>query len=148
MNLVKREVSIAWKGGNGAVSAESLSKGSRLKSDSDNDPAALIATAHASSFSSALSKEVGAKAFAAGESVITALVTMEHQPLGWTVTDVHLNVLAMLPKVTQGEFIDATVRAKARCMVSRLLNAKISMNAKLENERAVATKFSTPLEER
>ena len=45
--------------------------------------------------------------------------------------NIHLNVIATLPKVTQSEFIDATVRAKTSCLVSRLLNASISMNAKL-----------------
>jgi len=37
----------------------------------------------------------------------------------------------MLPKVTQSEFINATVRAKTSCLVSRLLRATISVNAKL-----------------
>ena len=41
--------------------------------------------------------------------------------------NIHLNVLAGLPKVTQGRFIDATVRAKTNCVVSRLLRANISM---------------------
>ena len=51
---------------------------------------------------------------------------------GWTVMNIHLNVIARLPKVTQSKFIDAAVRAKTSCLVSRLLRANISMNAKLE----------------
>jgi organic hydroperoxide reductase OsmC/OhrA len=46
--------------------------------------------------------------------------------------DIHLNIIARLPKVTQTEFLDATVRAKTTCLVSRLLRAAISMNARLE----------------
>jgi organic hydroperoxide reductase OsmC/OhrA len=46
--------------------------------------------------------------------------------------NIHLNVVAKLPKMTQREFIDATVRAETSCLVSKLLRATISMNAKLE----------------
>ena len=46
--------------------------------------------------------------------------------------NIHLNVVAKLPNVTQGRFIDATVRAKTNCLVSKLIRANISMNAKLE----------------
>jgi osmotically inducible protein OsmC len=72
------------------------------------------------------------RASAAGEIVTAATVTLEHLVAGWTIMNIHLNVLARLPKVTQGQFIDATVRAKTNCVVSRLLRANISMNAKLE----------------
>ena len=46
--------------------------------------------------------------------------------------NIHLNVIARLPKVTQSKFIDATVRAKTSRLISRLLRANISMNAKLK----------------
>ncbi len=46
--------------------------------------------------------------------------------------NMHLDVLARLPKITQSGFIDATVRAKTNCLVSRLVRANMSMNAKLE----------------
>jgi osmotically inducible protein OsmC len=145
MNPISREVSVAWKDGVSAVTTGSgesegvrFSLSAPLKNGSGIDPATLIAAAHAGSFSLALSQEVGAKAFAAGEIVVTALVTMEPLAAGWTVMNIHLKVVAKLPKVTQGGFIDAAIRAKTSCMVSRLLNAKISMNAKLENERPFA----------
>ena len=64
--------------------------------------------------------------------IVTATVTLEHLAAGWTIMNIHLNVIARLPKVTQSRFIDATVRAKTSCLVSRLLRANISMNAKLE----------------
>jgi len=46
--------------------------------------------------------------------------------------NIHLNGVATLPEVTQGRFIDATVRAKTNCVLSRLLRANISLNARLE----------------
>ena len=143
MNLIIRKASVRWKGntdgGTRVVSTESgVLKRARFSSDipfktnSHTDPAELIAAAHASSFSLALSNELGLKAFAAGEIVTTATVTLENMNAGWTIMNIHLNVAAKLPKVTQGRFIDATIRAKTSCLVSRLLRANISMNAKLE----------------
>jgi hypothetical protein len=46
--------------------------------------------------------------------------------------NIQLNVIARLPRLTQGEFIDATVRAETSWLVSWRLRADISMNAKLE----------------
>jgi organic hydroperoxide reductase OsmC/OhrA len=51
----------------------------------------------------------------------------------WTIMSIHLAIAATLPKMTQGRFIDATIRAKTSCLVSRVLRANISMTAKLEN---------------
>lgn len=132
-----------WKGGakggtravttkSGALKQARFSPGFPLQNGSHTDPAELIAAAHASSFSSALSHELGRMTFPHGEIVTSATVTLEHLAGGWTIMNIHLNIVARLPKVTQGRFIDATVRAKTHCLVSRLLRANISMNAKLE----------------
>jgi osmotically inducible protein OsmC len=120
----------------GLLKQARFSLGIPLKDDSHTDPAELIAAAHATSFSLALSNELRLKTFAAGEIVTTATVTLEHLAAGWTIMNLHLNVVAALPRVTQGRFIDATVRAKTNCLVSRLLRANVSMNAKLEKRLA------------
>jgi len=139
MQLIIRKASVRWKGKTGTVSTGSgvlkrvrFSLGFPLNNGSHTDSAELIAAAHASSFSSALSKELGLKALAAGEIITTATVTLEHLATCWTIKNIHLNVVAKLRKVTQGVFIDATVRAKTNCLVSRSLRTNISMNAKLE----------------
>lgn len=144
MNLIMRMASVRWKSGakggtravttgSGVLKQAKLSLGtSPRKNGSHTDPAELIAAAHASSFSLALSNELGLKPFAAGDIVTSATVTLEHLAAGWAIMNIHLNVVARLPQVTQGRFIDATVRAKTNCLVSRLLRANISMNAKLE----------------
>jgi lipoyl-dependent peroxiredoxin len=98
---------------------------------SGTSPAELIAAAHADSFSLALCNELGIPALAEGETMITSTITLEEQPVGWTAVGIHLDVLATLPHVTQGDFIDATVRAKLNCLVSRMLRINISMNARL-----------------
>jgi osmotically inducible protein OsmC len=145
MNLIMRTASARWSGAQGsdaAVTFESgiikqikISSGSStvpVKDGLDTLPVELIAAAYASSFSLALSDELGLKGLAAGETTTTVTLTMEHAALGWTIKNIHLNVVAKLPKITQGKFIDATVRAKTNCLISQLLRNNISMNAKLE----------------
>jgi osmotically inducible protein OsmC len=155
MTLITRKASVRWKGaakgGTRAVTTESgilnetkISLGIPHKNGSDTDPVELIAAAHASSFSLALSKELGLKDFAAGEIITTATVTLEYLATGWTITSIHVNVIARLPKVSQGNFIDATVRAKTNCLVSKALRSTISMNAKLENTGHISKKGGVP----
>ena len=143
VNLIIRKASVRWtagaESGSAARTSESQNQKSskspprrRLKGRAPQDPTELIAAAHAGSFSLALSEELGLKARATGETITTATVTAEHLAAGWTIRNIHLNVVAKLPKMTQARFIDAALRAKINCLVSRLLRANISMNAKLE----------------
>ncbi|HLP76706.1 MAG TPA: OsmC family peroxiredoxin [Candidatus Paceibacterota bacterium] len=145
MKLIIRKASVRWKGGvkgdtrvmntgSGVLKQVRYSSGVPLKNNSATDPAELIAAAHAGSFSLALSNELGLTGHTSGEITTTATVTMEYQATGWAIMNIHLNVIARLPRLTQGEFIDATVRAKTSCLISRLLRANISMNAKLEKQ--------------
>jgi len=144
MKHVTRKSSVCWKGGaqggtqavtteSGVLKRAKLSLGALLEKDILTSPAELIAAAHASSFSLTLSEELRLGASAPGRIATTATVTMENLAAGWTIKKVHLNVVATLPGVTQGKFIDVTVRAKTTCLISRLLRANISMTAKLEN---------------
>jgi osmotically inducible protein OsmC len=142
VNLIIRKASVHWKGGAGGGRRELTSSSGLLKRakptfglspsrDSCTDPAQLIAAAHASSFSLALSKELKLKPAAAGEIITIATVTLEHLAAGWTIVNIHLNVTATLPNVTQVRFIAATVRAETSCLVCRLVRATISMSARL-----------------
>jgi len=118
--------------GSGLLKDAHFALGVPVKEDSVTDPAELIAAAHAGSFSLALSNELKLAPSDSGNIVTAATVTMEYLAAGWTIINIHLNVIAKLSKVTQSEFIDATVRAKTSCLVSRLLRTTISMTAKLE----------------
>jgi lipoyl-dependent peroxiredoxin len=140
MQLIIRKAAVRWgigpRGGACVVSTGSgVLKDARyapsIPRKENTDPAELIAAAHASSFALALSKELKLSPAASVNIVTTATVMMEHLATGWMITNIHLNVIAKSPQVTQSEFIDATVRAKNSCVVSRLLTATISMTAKL-----------------
>jgi osmotically inducible protein OsmC len=117
----------------GILNRTNVSNGYSPDENFHTDPVELVATAHASSFLLALSNELGSHNGGTGRIDTATTVTMECLPAGWTIMNIHLNVVAKLPKVTQSGFIDATVRAKTKCLISRLLRANISMNAKLEN---------------
>jgi hypothetical protein len=58
-------------------------------------------------------------------------VTLQRVASIWTIMNIHLHVEATLPTMTQRRFINSTVRAKARSLVSGLAPTKISMSAKL-----------------
>ena len=99
-------------------------------------PPELIAAAHAGSFSMTLANELGEAGFRPRQIDTTATVTMEDIAAGWTMTQIHLDVIATVPKVAQCDFVDAALRAKANCPISRSLNANISMRATLSQRDA------------
>lgn len=81
----------------------------------------------------ALSGQLGNAGMVAESIKTTATVTMEKTDAGFTVTEVHLDVAAKIPGASQEAFETAANNAKAGCPISRLLNAKITMEARLES---------------
>ena len=141
MKPYTRKASVLWLGtrqrGKGAISTPSTvlrkapyASGHDNKRQSTNPPE-LIAAAHAGSFSITLADELAEAGYSPRQIDTTATVTMEDIAAGWTMTQIHLDVIATVPKAAQCDFIDAALRAKANCPVSRSLNANISMRAQL-----------------
>ena len=60
----------------------------------------------------------------------TAAVTLEKIETGFAITTVHLDVTVTSPGSDRAALEAAAARAKAGCPVSKVLNAKISMDAK------------------
>jgi osmotically inducible protein OsmC len=91
----------------------------------------LIAAAHAACFSMALSAQLGA-ANLKPESISTNVtLTMEKQEAGWTITSSHIDVVGKVPGADAPTFQKYAEAAEKGCPVSKVLNAKISMTAKL-----------------
>jgi lipoyl-dependent peroxiredoxin len=140
---MERKASAVWKGslkdGKGEFSAPSgvfshvpYSFRTRFEDAPGTNPEELIAAAHAACFSMALSAQLGG-ADLTPESINTvANLKMEKLDAGWAITSVHLDVTAKVPNADDTAFQKAAENAKAGCPVSKVLNAKISMNAKLE----------------
>jgi lipoyl-dependent peroxiredoxin len=140
---MKRTASALWQGdlktGKGSVSTESgvLSKtqysfGTRFENGKGTNPEELIAAAHAGCFTMALSAQLGNAGLVADQLETTATLSFEKLEAGWTVTQIHLDVRGRVPKADAEAWEKATAAAKAGCPISRLLNATITMNAKLE----------------
>jgi len=139
---MKRKASAVWRGGlkdgKGAISTDSgvlkntqYSFSTRFENGVGTNPEELVAAAHAGCFSMALSAQLESAGLKAEEINTTATVTMEKVDAGWTVTAVHLDVNARIPGADQAKFDKAANDAKTGCPISRLLNAKITMNARL-----------------
>lgn len=139
---MERKASAVWKGGlkdgSGAVSATSgvlsntpYSFKTRFEGAPGTNPEELIAAAHAACFSMALSAQLGGANLTPESISTSATLTMEKLDSGWTITAVHLDVAAKVPGASADAFNKAAQDAKAGCPVSKVLNAKISMNAKL-----------------
>ncbi|HEY7680387.1 MAG TPA: OsmC family protein [Terriglobia bacterium] len=140
---MQRKASAVWQGGlkdgKGAISTESgvlsqtqYSFGTRFENGAGTNPEELIAAAHAGCFSMALSAELGKTGMRPDRIETKAAVSLEKLDLGWTVTQVHLEVRAKVPGADKTAFDAAADIAKKNCPISRLLNAKITMNATLE----------------
>jgi osmotically inducible protein OsmC len=122
----------------GVLSGTPYSFKTRFESEKGTNPEELIAAAHAGCFSMALSGQLG-KADLTPESIeTTATVTLDKTDAGWTVTEVHLDVTARVPGATEEAFNTAADNAKLGCPISRVLIAKITMDARLADAAAAA----------
>ena len=141
---MKRKASAVWQGGlkdgKGTVSTESgvldkaqYSFSTRFESDKGTNPEELIAAAHAGCFAMALSGQLGSAGLTAQSLEVTATVTMEKLDAGFTVTEVGLDLVAKIPGAPKDKFDTAANNAKTGCPISRLLNAKITLNAQLQS---------------
>jgi len=140
---MQRKASAIWKGGlkdgKGSVSSASTvlnntpySFSTRFENTPGTNPEELIAAAHAACFSMALSAQLGTANLTPSSIETSATLTMEQLEPGWTITAVHLDVVGKVPGADDAKFQELAGNAKAGCPVSKVLNAKITMTAKLE----------------
>lgn len=139
---MKRKASAVWTGGlldgkgtmstdTGVLSNVPYSVGTRFGEERGTNPEELIAAALAGCFSMALSNELENAGMTAEQIETNATLTLEKGEKGWTTTEIHLDVTAKIPGGNQAKFEEAANKAVKGCPVSRLLNAKITLNAKL-----------------
>jgi osmotically inducible protein OsmC len=142
-----RKASAIWTGGlkdgKGFLNAPSsvlnqtpYSFRTRFENEPGTNPEELIAAAHAGCFSMALSAQLGSAGMTPERIDTTATVTMEPVDGKPTITKIHLVCRANVPGADAQKFQQAAEAAKSGCPVSKVLNAKISMDAKLESELA------------
>jgi lipoyl-dependent peroxiredoxin len=140
---MERKASAVWKGGlkdgkgefsapSGVFSHVPYSFKTRFEDAPGTNPEELIAAAHASCFSMALSAQLGGANLTAESINTTANLKLEKVEGGFAITAIHLDVTAKVPNADDATFQKAAENAKAGCPVSKVLNAKITMSAKLE----------------
>jgi osmotically inducible protein OsmC len=139
---IKRRGSAAWQGGikdgkgtisteSGALNAYPYGFASRFEGQRGSNPEELIAAAHASCFTMALSLILGEAKLVAEQIDTTAEVTLEQVEGGYEISAVHLTLKAKVPGADQATFEKLTGMAKAGCPVSKLLKANITLDATL-----------------
>jgi lipoyl-dependent peroxiredoxin len=141
--MATRDGSAEWRGdlqsGSGTVSVASglfsdgnFSFASRFEEGPGTNPEELIAAAHAGCFTMATSAALGRAGFTPDKLSTNATLTLEQVSGNWTITTVDLQMTARVPGIDAKKFAEIAADAKANCPVSRVLNAKISLDAKLE----------------
>lgn len=139
-----RKASAHWKGGlkdgQGTVSTESgvleatqYSFKKRFEDEPGTNPEELIGAAHASCFSMALSMILGEKGYTAESIDTSARVTLSQGSDGFDISKIHLEVEASVSGADNAAFKEAAEMAKANCPVSKVLNAEVTMEAKLKS---------------
>jgi osmotically inducible protein OsmC len=140
---LKRKASAVWRGdlksGQGHISSDSgvlkdtqYSFSTRFEQGLGTNPEELIAAAHAGCFAMAFSAELGKAGFTPTAIHAKATVIMDKTDAGMTVTESHLDMTAKIPGLDQARFTAIANGAKAGCPISRLLNAKVTLDARLE----------------
>jgi osmotically inducible protein OsmC len=142
MNPLIGRASANWNGnvsrGNGTVSTGSgaiktVAFGSvEHRNGSHTCPDELMAAAQAGCFCLALASELKDAGFQPTSIDTSATFQLEELIAGWTITEIFLDTTAVVARITQAEFIDVALRAKSRCAISRLYDARIWMQARLK----------------
>jgi lipoyl-dependent peroxiredoxin len=119
----------------GAFKEQPYSANARFQSEdgkAGTNPEELIAAAHGGCFTMALAFQLTNAGFEPTELKTEAVVSMEKQEPGWTITSINLDVQGKVPNVSAEQFQTLAENAKKGCPISRLLAGNnITMTAKL-----------------
>jgi osmotically inducible protein OsmC len=145
MAMAERTATTIWEGdlphGNGVLNGASgaldslaVTWASRTeRSDGKTSPEELIAAAHSSCFSMALSHELGQGGHAPEQLTVSAKVTLDEKDGAPTVTTSELTVTGRVPGIDQAAFEQAAQTAGQNCPISRALaGVQITVSATLQ----------------
>jgi len=144
MAPIERTASGVWRGdlrgGSGQIDSTSgvlhatpFTFATRFENAKGTNPEELIAAAHASCFTMALSFQITNAGKEPTELKTTATVTMDKQDIGWTIVAIALDTRGTVPGLTAEQFQALAEEAKKNCPISRALASvpSISLTAKL-----------------
>ncbi|HEX7656595.1 MAG TPA: OsmC family protein [Sphingomonas sp.] len=126
------------KDGRGHVSTQSgvladqfYGFGTRFGDEKGTNPEELIAAAHASCFTMALSFALARAGFEQGTLDTTAKVTLDKDGDGFSITRSDLTLRAKVDGIDADRFAAIAADAKANCPVSKVLNCEITLDHSL-----------------
>jgi osmotically inducible protein OsmC len=139
---VIRKAKAVWRGtgrdGGGTISTDSgvlaatpYSFGTRFENGKGTNPEELIAAAHAGCFSMTLAFALQGAGYTPAELSVEATVTIEPDGEGFRISRSALTLRAQVPNLDQAAFAQMVSGAEKNCPVSKVLNAEITVDAKL-----------------
>ena len=143
---MKRHATAHWEGSlgdgkgtidtqSGALSSHGYSFKARFEDESGKsgtNPEELIAAAHASCFTMALSFKLAEAGHTDGTLTTSSTVTLEKDDSGFTVTKSELTTKGKVPGLAPETFYKLAEEAKAGCPISKLLNCEITLSTRFE----------------
>lgn len=142
MASIRRTATAAWQGtgkeGTGQLTTQSgVLKESRygfqtrFADGPGTNPEELIAAAHAGCFTMALAFQLTGAGHTPESLNTEARLSMEQEGGGFAIKAIALSLQAKVPGCGPEEFQRLAAEAKANCPVSKVLNAEITLDAKL-----------------
>ncbi|TMM48060.1 OsmC family protein [Qipengyuania marisflavi] len=119
--------------GSGALDNQPYGFQTRFEDKPGTNPEELIAAAHASCFTMALSFALAKAGHEDGTLKTTAKVSLEKDGDGFTVTRSDLTLTGKVAGIDKAEFNELANEAKANCPISKLLNAEIALDASFDS---------------
>ena len=116
----------------GALSDQPYGFQTRFEDKPGTNPEELIAAAHASCFTMALSFKLAEAGHEDGSVETEAKVTLEKGDDGFKVTRSALSTKAKVPGLDKSKFEELAADAKANCPISKLLDAEITLETSFE----------------
>lgn len=115
----------------GVLSQTPFSYKTRFEHERGTNPEELIAAAHAGCFTMALAFGLQAAGYAPTELSTEAAVTIEKEGQGFRISRSDLTLRASVPGLDESAFAEIARSAEKHCPVSKVLNAEITLDAKL-----------------
>jgi lipoyl-dependent peroxiredoxin len=137
-----RKAKAVWHGtgraGNGTLSTDSgvlaetpYSFRTRFENEKGTNPEELIAAAHAGCFTMALAFQLQGAGYTPTRLDTEAAVTLEPEGQGFRISQSALTLRAQVPNLDETTFAQLAADAEKNCPVSKVLNATITLDAKL-----------------
>ena len=117
----------------GVLSDQNYGYRSRFENGPGTNPEELLAAAHAGCFTMALAFGLQAAGFTADEIHTEAAVSLDPDGQGFKISRSALSLSARVPGIDEARFLEIAHGAEKNCPVSKVLNAEVTLDAKLES---------------